>query len=244
MHGEHLSPYPGTAYTRTGDRSAGSASPSPSPSPRPATAATHQVGLGLELPASSAPSSATRPSIGRKGIAPVSSPALGRHEPVEGDRDDDLASASGEETGTAAADSDDDIDFEESLALPPSQAPVPSSSLRAYASPAQKTVPSFAAGPTRGNGQSGQASGSKDADVVSSEEEDDDEEEEDFDDLANDLEESLAVPPQQPTAAPSASVPQADRSTQAGKKVPQNKAFVDSDIASSSESEDESGSDG
>ena len=237
----HLSPHPGTAANRSGDRSAGSASPSPSP----VAAATHQVGLGLELPASSAPSSATRPSIGRKGIAPVSSPALGRHEPVERDRDDDLASASEEEGTGMPADSDDDIDFEESLALPPSQAPVPSSSLRAYASPAQKTVPSFAsAGMTRGNGQARQPNGSKAADIVSSEEEDD-EEAEDFDDLANDLEESLAVPPQQPAAtATAASVPPADRTTQAGKKVPQNKAFVDSDIASSSESEDESGSDG
>ena len=92
--------------------------------------------------------------------------------------------------------------------------------------------------------------------VLSDDEDDDDDDDGDFDDLANDLEVSLAgqgpfagpsVQTQQQQsrllsleAAPVTTIPAAPasgRPATAGKKLPQSQPFMDSDIASSSESE-------
>lgn len=131
--------------------------------------------------------------------------------------------------------SDDDIDFDDGLALPPSQAPVPTPSMQAYQSPAINT----------GGVQS---TFNNDAGVVSSEEEDeDDDDEEDFADLANDLETSLepTALQQQASAAQArqpAQVPVPARS--AGQSVGKNGMTTyakkyDSDLASSSESDED-----
>ena len=129
--------------------------------------------------------------------------------------------------------SDDDIDFDDGLALPPSQAPVPTPSMQAYQSPAINTggVPSVF---------------NNDAGVVSSEEEDeDDDDEEDFADLANDLETSLEPTAlQQQAPATQARQPAQVSARSAGQSAGRNGTTAyakkyDSDLASSSESDED-----
>lgn len=184
-------------------------SPSPSPQPPP------RHGLGI---------------AGYQAVA-ASSPLLNSAKVDAEEADADLVNASeadDEPAGKYARghnrDSDDedaDIDFDDGMALPPSQALVPTPSMHPYHSPAVHAT--------------GAATGfmNSNAGVVSSEEEDDDEDE-DFADLANDLETSLVPTERQ---APQ----QITKSAQPNGRTAPN-AIVkkyDSDIASSSESDDD-----
>jgi hypothetical protein len=159
--------------------------------------------------------------------------------------DADLASASEAEDevmvnaiehNAVSEDEDDDIDFDDGLALPPSQAPVPTPSMQPYQSPAV-------------NGAGSASAFNQDTGVVSSEEdEDDDEDEEDFADLANDLETSLepraleqpqraaGTQQQRQSVQPAARIEGQSARRSAPAKIAKK---YDSDLASSSESDDE-----
>lgn len=138
----------------------------------------------------------------------------------ESEPDDDRATG---QAGAGNDESDDDIDFDDGLALPPSQAAVPTPSMQPYHSPAvNPAMTSFF---------------SNNAGIVSSDEEDDDEDEEDFADLANDLETSLE-PNRNAQASSTGTGRQPAAPNGKSSTTAQIKRY-DSDIASSSESDDD-----